>query len=274
MQLKGWIKNKSKLTGAHPNVLLQSYMLERFLERVSLSPYRENVILKGGFLIASMVGIGKRSTMDIDTTVKGLAINRESLEGMLREVIAIDVADGVSFDILDIQNIHDINEYDDFRISLLAVHQTIRINMTIDVTTGDTIIPCEIEYHYKLMFEDRTISVMAYNLCTILAEKIETILKRSIGNTRGRDFYDVYLLLSTDRDALSKSDLRQAIRAKAVERGSIPAIESHAKILGDIATNPDIAKIWDGYTKRYSYAQGISLTDILSQIASVFEGSL
>ena len=230
MQLKDWMKNKSKQTGTHANILLQNYMLERFLERVSVSAYRQNLILKGGFLIAAMVGVDKRSTMDMDTTVKGLPVSREGIERILREITAIDADDGVSFEIQDIKNIH-----------------------------------------YRLMFEDRTIPVMAYNLNTILAEKIETILVRGVGNTRGRDYYDAYLLLSINKGTLSKPELLHALRVKAEERGSAPALEGHRKILGDIAASPDIAKIWDGYARRYPYAKGIALQDILALIAWVFE---
>ena len=272
-QLKSWIKNKSKETGTHATELLQNYMLERFLERMSLSPYRENMILKGGFLIAAMVGVDKRSTMDMDTTVKGLSVNREEIEKILRGIIAIDAGDGVIFEIKDIKNIHDISEYDDFRVSLLARLFTLRVNMSIDITTGDAIIPREIEYQYKLMFEDRTIPVMAYNLYTILAEKLETILVRSVGNTRGRDFYDAYLLLSANRDTLTRSELLHAIKVKSEERKSVPATRNHTKILSDIAASPDIAKIWDSYSKRYHYAKDIALPDILALIAWVFEGA-
>ena len=271
MQLKGWIKNKSKETGTHANELLQNYMLERFLERMSHSPYRGNMILKGGLLIAAMVGVDRRSTMDMDTTVKGLPISREGIEGILRDIIAIDIDDGVSFEIKDIKNIHDVSEYDDYRVGLLAVFHTLRISMSIDITTGDSIIPREIEYHYKLMFEDRTIPVMAYNLNTILAEKIETILVRSVGNTRGRDFYDAFLLLSANRNVLNRPELIHAIKIKAEERGSVPAIENQAKILNDIAASPDVEKIWDNYKKRYHYAKGVNLPDILALIAWVFE---
>jgi predicted nucleotidyltransferase component of viral defense system len=270
-QLKAWIKNKSRQTGVPANTLLQSYMMERLLERVSISPYRGNIILKGGFLIAAMVGLGRRSTMDMDTTVKGLPVSRESIEDILREIISIDADDGIVFEIRGIKNIHDISEYDDFRVSLHAAFHTILVNIKIDITTGDAVIPHEIEYPYRLMFEDRTIPVMAYNLCTVLAEKIETILSRNVTNTRGRDFYDVYILLSMHRDTLSRPELLHALRAKAEERGSISFIESYAKHLGDIAVSPEIAKIWMGYAKGYPYARGIALPDILALIAWVFD---
>ncbi len=271
-QLKDWIKNKSKETGTPANTLLQSYMLERFLERVSRSPYRDNMILKGGFLIAAMVGVDKRSTMDMDTTIKGMPVTRETIEDMLNEIISIDAGDDVAIEMRDIKNIHDISEYDDFRASLTAVFQKVRVDMKIDITTGNTIIPREIEYNYRLMFEDRTIPVMAYNLYTILAEKIETILVRSVANTRGRDYYDVYLLLRTGRETLSREELFRAIRAKAEERGSVPALDNRGKILRDISESPDIAKIWDNYTRRYPYAKGIALPDILVLVTWVFEG--
>ena len=269
-QLKDWIKNKSKQTGAPANVLLQTYMMERLLERVSISSYRDNLILKGGFLIAAMVGIDRRTTMDMDATVKGLPVSREGITEILNEIIALNADDGVSFEIQDIKNIHDISEYDDFRVSLRAVFYTVRVNMKIDVTTGDAIIPREIEYPYRLMFEDRTIPVMAYNLYTILAEKIETILSRNVTNSRGRDFYDAYILLSMNVDTLSRDELLNALRVKAEERESADAVENHTKHLRDIADSPEIAQIWAGYSRSYPYAKGIALSDILALIAWVF----
>ena len=271
-QLKAWLKNKSKQTGVPANVLLQTYMMERLLERVSLSSYRDNLILKGGFLIAAMIGIDRRTTMDMDTTVKDLPVSSESVKAMLDEIISIGVEDGVSFKIQNMVNIRNVSEYDDYRVSLCATLHTVRVIMKIDITTGDSIIPREIEYQYKLMFEDRTILVMAYNLYTILAEKIETILSRNVANSRGRDFYDTYILLLMNREMLVREELLRAIRIKAEERGSISAIDNYAKHLRDIAESPEIAKIWAGYIKNYSYANGIELADNLALIEWVFEG--
>ena len=270
-QLKDWLKNKSKQTRVPANALLQTYMMERLLERMSVSPYRENLILKGGFLIAAMVGVDRRSTMDMDTTLKGMVVSHEKLEEVLREIIAIDVGDGVSFEFESIQNIRDISEYDDFRVSLKASFHTIHVKMKLDVTTGDTIIPGAIEYSYPLMFEERTIPVMAYNLYTILAEKIETILSRNVTNTRGRDFYDIYMLLSENRSVLSKEELLHALRVKAEERGTARSVENYEKHLQDIANSPEVAKIWASYARSYSYAKGIALPEILSLTRWVFE---
>ena len=270
-QLKDWIKNKSKQTGVPVNLLLRSYMMERLLERISLSHYRENMILKGGFLIAAMVGIDRRSTMDMDATVKGLPVSRERIEEILLEVISVDASDGVSFEIQDIKNIHELSEYDDFRVSIRAAFYTVRTDMKIDITTGDTIFPHAIEYPFKLMFEDRTIPVMAYNLYTILAEKIETILSRNVTNSRGRDFYDAYMLLSINRDTLSKPELLHALHVKAEERNSVSYIENNAKHLQEIADSPEIAKIWAVYARNYPYAKGIALPEILVLIAWALE---
>ena len=271
IQLKDWIKNKSKQTGTQANVLLQTYMMERLLERISISVYRENLILKGGFLIAAMIGVDKRATMDMDTKVKGLMVNREEIQNILREIIGIDVDDSISFEILNINNIHDISEYDDFRVSLRANFQTIRVSLKIDITTGDAIIPHEIEYRYKLMFEDRTIPIMAYNLYTILAEKIETILSRNVTNSRGRDFYDIYTLLSMNIDSLSQEELLRAIRVKAEDRNSVSDVEKYEEHLRNIANSPEIEQIWVAYSKNYPYAKGIALSDILRLINWVFE---
>jgi predicted nucleotidyltransferase component of viral defense system len=246
-------------------------MMERLLERISLSPYRENLILKGGFLIAAMIGIDKRTTMDMDATIKGLPVTREKIEKLFNEILSINVDDQTAFEIQSIKPIRDVSEYDDFRITIQATLHKIRTNMKVDITTGDVIIPREINYPYKLMFEERAIPVMAYNIYAILAEKIETILVRNVSNTRGRDFYDVYILLFYNGGELSRITLLHSLQEKAKERGSVFVIDDHAKYLKNIAASPDIAKIWDDYSKKYPYAKGITLVDIISLIEWVFK---
>ncbi|MCL2655733.1 MAG: nucleotidyl transferase AbiEii/AbiGii toxin family protein [Coriobacteriia bacterium] len=268
-QLKAWLKNKTEQTGAPTNTLLQNYMMERFMERVSVSRYRENIILKGGFLITALVGVDKRSTMDIDATIKSLPIDREQVEKIIQELITLDIDDQVSFEITSIKNIHEVSDYDDFRIGLMATLFTVRVPLKIDLTVGDEVIPREIEYPYQLMFEDRTIPLMAYNVITILAEKIEGILTRNIANTRARDFYDVYLLFALNREVLSKSELRNALRIKADERGSLAVVEDADRYLEMIVNSSDLAQIWESYSKRYPYACGITFTDVCSAVQQV-----
>ena len=272
MQLKAWVNNKSKKTGIPAPELMKIFMLERLLERISLSNYRDKLILKGGFLIASMIGVNLRSTADIDTTVKNIEMNRNSIINIMQEVITTDVDDGIVFVIQSVTEIHEESEYDDFRMMLLAKFEKVKEHVQVDFTTGYVIIPHEIEYQYKLMFEDRTISVMSYNLNTILSEKIEAILSRHIEGTRARDYYDIYMLVSLYKDTLCRKDVLNAIRIKAQERGTQKYIEEYSKYIHSISDSPEIAKVWQNYTKEHTYAEGIKLSDTISAITWLFEG--
>jgi predicted nucleotidyltransferase component of viral defense system len=268
-QLKDWINNLAKRNNLVANTVLQNYIMERFLERVAVSLYKDNFILKGGFLIAAMVGIDLRSTLDMDTTIKGLPVDKYTIEKMINEILSIDIGDNVTFSMKSIKNIHDVSEYDDFRIGIEAAFFTMRVNMKLDITTGDVIIPREIEYSFKLMFEDRNIIIKAYNLNTILAEKIETVLVRNVSNTRARDFYDIHILLTTRTLDINMEELKQAINKKAEERNSVDYINNYEKYLTDILESPDMQKIWNSYREKYIYANDIELTDILKSIEKI-----
>ena len=268
-QLKDWISNVSKENNIIANTVLQNFMMERLLERIAVSRYKDNFILKGGFLIAAMIGIDMRSTLDMDTTIKGVPVNRDTVKNMLSEILSIDLDDNVSFRLKNIKNIHDVTDYDDFRISIEAQFFTIKVNMKLDITTGDVIIPGEVEYSFKLMFEEREIAIKAYNLDTILAEKIESILARNVANTRARDYYDVYILLTLQKKNIDLDSLRNAIKEKAKERNTLIYIEDKDKYLKDIEESEDLQKIWHSYAKKYPYAEGIQfsqITNILREI--------
>ena len=270
-QLKDWINNKAKENNLIANTVLQNFMMERLLERISVSKYKDNFILKGGFLIAAMIGIDMRSTMDMDTTIKGVPVNRDAIEVILNEILSIDLEDNVNFKLENIKNIHDISDYDDFRVSVEAQFFTIRVKMKIDITTGDVIIPREVEYSFKLMFEERYISIKAYNLNTILAEKVESILVRNVANTRARDFYDVYILLSLRRKDINIESLRSAIITKAEERNTLVYIENNEKYLRDIEVSEDLKAIWESYTRKYPYAKGIQFSEITNILREIFK---
>lgn len=271
-QLKDWIKNKAEKNNLIANTILQNFMMERLLERISVSKYKDNFILKGGFLIASIVGINMRSTLDMDTTMKGILVNRKTIEEILNEILLIDLDDNVFFVLKNIKKIRDISDYDDYRISVEAHFFKIRVNMKIDITTGDIIIPREVDYSYKLMFEERDISIKAYNLDTVLAEKIESILARNVANTRARDYYDVYILLTLRKNDINLSDLRNAIKEKAIERKTLIYVENNAKYIKEIEESEDLQRIWASYSKKYPYAADIvfsEITDILKRIFKV-----
>jgi len=272
-QLKDWINNFSKKNNIQANTLLQNYMMERFLERISASKYRENFILKGGFLISALVGLDMRSTMDMDTTVKGLTVTQDSLEDILNEIILIDLNDNVMFHLASFKPIHDAGDYDDFRVSIIAQFFTIKVTLKLDITTGDVIIPSDMDYSFKMMFEERSISIRAYNLYTILAEKIESILARNVTNTRARDFYDVYILTALRKDEIEISTLLDAIQRKAVERDTSMYFENHEKYLKDIEESDYLQEIWVAYSSKYPYANGISFKDIMSVLRGLFLAS-
>ena len=261
-QLKDWINNMAKNNNLIANTLLQNFMMERFLERISISKYKDNFIIKGGFLIAAIVGLDMRSTMDIDSTIKGISINRKSLEKILNEILSIQIDDNVTFILKDMKNIHDISEYDDFRVSVEASLFTIKVNMKIDITTGDIIIPREIDYSFKLMFEDRSIIIKAYNINTILAEKIESILSRNIANTRARDYYDVYILMTLKKNEIDLINLKNAIMQKAEDRNTIIYVKKKDKYLSDIDESEYLKTIWKAYTLKFPYAKDIQFTEI------------
>jgi Domain of unknown function (DUF1814). len=208
--------------------------------------------------------------MDMDITIKGLPVDKDTVENIVNEILAIDVGDNVTFSIKSIKSIHDVSEYDDFRITIEAMFFTVRVIMKIDITTGDVIIPKEVDYSFKLMFEDRSIVIKAYNVITILAEKIESILVRNVSNTRARDFYDVYILLTTRTSDINKDSLRHAIERKAEERDSVSFLENYRKYIADIFESPDVLKIWTAYKEKYVYANDIEFSDIIKCIEEVF----
>lgn len=257
--------------GIPSNTIIQTYMMERFLERISESVYSDNFIIKGGFLIASILGLNLRSTMDIDTTITGLPIDKESIERILYEIVNVEVDDNVSFKIVNIKPIHDVSEYDDFRINLEATFFTIKQNIKIDTTTGDLIIPEEIDFQYKLLFDEKEIQIKAYNLETIIAEKIETIISRNVLNTRARDYYDIYVLKKTKWHLINVELLVDAIVKKFKERDSMIYLKDIARIYEEMSRSSDLRSAWNNYQKKYDYAQGIDYSDVLGEVLKIVE---
>lgn len=178
-QLKDLIRNLSKKNAADAQILMRNYMMERFLERISLSEYRDRFVLKGGMLVAAMVGLDTRSTMDMDATVKGFPVNEASVKDMVEKILAVPVNDGVSFRVKRVQSIMDEAEYPGVRVSMETTFDGVITPLKVDISTGDVITPKEVRYRFKLMLEDRSIEVWAYNLETVLAEKLESIIYRA-----------------------------------------------------------------------------------------------
>lgn len=265
-QLKDWIKNKETSEGIPSNTLLNYYMMERLLERISLSDYNDNFIFKGGFLISSMIGINLRSTLDMDATLKGIPISEKEIIEIINSIISVELNDNISLDIVNLKRIHSSGEYGDFRVTIEANLFNIKEFLKIDLTTGDVVIPKEIEYSYKLMFEDRTISINVYHLYTILAEKIETVLSRNIANTRAKDFYDIYILVKLNKVNIDKDKFIEALKEKCVERNSVMYLESYERYVGLIQNSSELKEIWNNYQSKNEYARDVSWSEIINSL--------
>jgi predicted nucleotidyltransferase component of viral defense system len=268
-QLKGSMRNIAKNRNLRPQEILQMYLFERIIERLSLSKFRNNFILKGGLLIASMIGVESRSTLDMDTTVIGIPMNKETICEAIHEMIQIDVGDGIKFTFQRIESIREVDEYNNFRVHLKASYGKIDAPMKIDITTGDVITPAAIEYSFKLLLEDKNVLVMAYNLETILAEKYETIMRRNIGTTRARDFYDLYTLFKSRISEIQKSNFTSAVKNTANKRGSLEYIIGWKEICEDIRNEKALEMLWNNYKKVNQYAAGISYEAVIDNLVDV-----
>jgi len=271
MQLKGIIKNMSAKTGVRANVLLQNYMLERLLERISVSEYKWKFVLKGGMLISAMVGLDSRTTMDMDATIKGIDFSKEALLSIIDHIIDVPVQDDVSFSLKGIEEIREASEYGGYRVSLDATYETIVVSLKIDISTGDTITPKEVLYSFDLLFENRKIEILAYNIETVLAEKFETIISRGIINTRARDFYDIYILPTLQKENINWNDFKKALATTATNRMTIYKIDNSLSILEEIKENKAMQEIWKDYTKKFDYAEGILFENIITAMVKLFE---
>ena len=231
--LKGKIRNIANSKNLRSQEVLQMFFFERFLERLSKSKYKLNFVIKGGLLISSMIGIDNRTTMDMDTTIKGVPLKEEVIRNIISEIINVEVNDGIEFEITNISHIRE-EEYENFRVHLIANFDKIKNDMKIDITTGDTITPKEIEYLYPCMFQEESLRVLAYPLETILAEKYENVIKRNISTTRMRDFYDLYNLYNLRKEEIDFDILKQAIISTANRRESLPLMKQAIEIIEDI----------------------------------------
>ena len=259
-QLKDLIRNMSKKKSADAQILMRNYMMERFLERISLSEYKNQFILKGGMLVAAMVGLDARATMDLDATIKGTNVSVEDVEMIISQIISIPLDDGVSFRVKRIS------------VSMETKFDGVITPLKIDISTGDVITPREIKYKFNLMLEDRTIEVWAYNLETVLAEKLETVVSRNVTNTRMRDFYDIYILQKLYGEQLQKQVLWTALVATAKKRGTLDLIEAEdiREIFDEIESSPVMETLWKTYQKNYSYAADISWHAIVKSICALY----
>ena len=263
-QIKGAIRNISKKTGVNPNSLLQMCLFEGILEKLSKSKYSENFILKGGLLISSLIGVDMRSTMDMDTTIRGIPLNEESITKILNEILAIKIDADIEYNLIKLLPIRQEDVYEDFCASISCIFGKINATLNIDITTGDVITPREMNYSYSKILEEGTISIMTYTIETILAEKFETISSRNITTTRARDFYDLYMIYSIYKDKIDKDILRKAIERTSKHRGSLETALQYKEIV-ELFRESEIPKeLWKKYTQNNPYAKDVDFLDTIS----------
>ena len=272
-QLKDLIRNLSKKKSADAQILMRNYMMERFLERISLSEYKNQFILKGGMLVAAMVGLDARATMDLDATIKGTNVSVEDVEMIISQIISIPLDDGVSFRIKRISEIMEEADYPGVRVRMETKFDGVITPLKIDISTGDIITPREIKYNFNLMLENRTIEVWAYNLETVLAEKLETVISRNVTNTRMRDFYDIYILQKLYGEQLSKDVLWDALVATAKKRETLEQIETEDidEVFDEIQSSSVMENLWKAYQRNYSYSADIPWHTIMKSIRTLYE---
>lgn len=270
MSLKAKIRNIAKQKNIPAQVILQNYMFERLLVRLSASEYKEKFVLKGGMLVAAIVGLDNRATMDMDTTLKNLPLTPEAIRSALEDICSIAFDDGVVYEIGTISPIRKDDIYGGYRVMLNARFDIMLTPLSIDVSTGDVITPHAVQYNFSEIFDDeKSYELWAYNIETVMAEKVETILRRGIFNTRPRDFYDAYILTTTQKFDITVFE--DALKATANHRGTTNQIADVSSILHNIEESPELKTMWDKYRKQFSYAKDITYEQIMDSIKALLK---
>ena len=264
--LKVKVSNIALSTNIPNKYLIQSFMFEALLKRISVSKYKDKFIIKGGLLLSSIFGVNLRSTMDLDTTIKGLPLDRTTITKVINEIISIDLKDNIK---LEIENIKDIREeelYSGFNINLKAEFDGLRTNLMIDITTGDVITYKEVQFEYKTLFDNEIVNIMTYNYETIIAEKFEAIISRNIDNTRMKDYYDLYMFVNLKWNDIDKTILRKAIFNTSEKRETLNYIENADKYIELINEDSKLKSLWKNYQNNYAYAKDISFENTIAAI--------
>ena len=270
-QIKGAIRNISKKTGVNPNSLLQMCLFEGVLEKLSKSKYRKNFILKGGLLISSLIGIDMRSTMDMDTTIKGIPVNEKTISKIVKEILEIEIDADIDYKLVKLTPIRQKDVYEDFCAKISCTFGKINAVLNIDITTGDVITPREMRYFYSKILESGTIPIMTYTIESVIAEKFETISSRNITTTRARDFYDLYMLYHLYKDKIDKDILREAIERTSEHRGSIKSVSQYKEVVDLFKISGTTKTLWEKYIKSNPYAKDIDFLETITAYEKIGE---
>ena len=256
-------KKLAKDSGLTQLELYQRFMFERILERISVSKYNENFILKGGLLLSAMLGINSRSTRDMDISIKGIDVSQEKMLKILNEILSIDIDDKVKFEVVNITDIRADDEYGGNKYHLVGRLENLKVSLEIDISTGDEITPKELNFEYISIFDNKKINIGTYNIETILSEKIETIFSRDKYNTRMKDYYDVYFFLMKLKKDINIKIFKQALNNTLRKREAFDYYNDYKQILDLIAEDDRITNYWNTYKKKNKYAENIEFKDIV-----------
>ncbi len=270
-QVKGAIRNISRKTGVNPNSLLQMCLFEGVLEKLSKSKYSENFILKGGLLISSLIGIDMRSTMDMDTTIKGIPVNEKTISKILKEILEIEIDADIDYKLIKLIPIRQKDVYEDFCAKISCTFEKINAVLNIDITTGDIITPREMRYFYSKILEPGTIPIMTYTIESVIAEKFETISSRNITTTRARDFYDLYMLYHLYKDKINEDILRKAIKRTSEHRGSVKSVSQYKEVVDLFKISGTTKNLWEKYIKSNPYAKDIDFLETINVYEKIGE---
>ena len=269
--LKAKTSNLAKQTNIPNKYIIQNFMFEALLKRISNSNYKDKFIIKGGLLLSSIFGVNLRSTMDLDTTIKGLPLNKSTITKVITEIINIDLKDNITFEIENIRDIREEDLYSGYNVNLKADFDGLKTNLMIDITTGDIITYKEVEFKYNTLFDNDTINIMTYNYETIIAEKFESIISRNIDNTRMKDYYDLYMFVNLKWNDINKETLRKAIINTSKARETLDYIDNASKYIELISDDERLKALWNSYQNNYEYAKDIEFVDTINAIKVISE---
>lgn len=269
--LKAKVSNLSAITNIPNKYLIQNFMFESFLKRIAVSKYKDKFIFKGGLLLSSIFGVDLRSTMDLDTTIKGLLLDRKTITKVINEIISIDLEDNIKLEIENVRDIREEEQYSGYNVNIKAEFDGLKTNLMIDITIGDVITYKEVEFKYTTLFDNETINIMAYNYETIIAEKFETIISRNVDNTRMKDYYDIYMFVNLKWDDINKDTLIKAIHNTSKVRDTLDYIDSANEYVELIRIDDKLKLLWDSYSLNYEYASDISFEDTINAIKVISE---
>lgn len=267
-------KELAKKSGLTQLELYQRFMFERILERISLSKYNDNFILKGGLLLSAMLGIESRSTRDMDISIKGIDVSDEKMIQILNEILSLDINDGVKFNIVNITDIRKDDKYGGNKYHLEGKLENLKVKLEIDISTGDKITPKQLKYEYTSLFENKKILIDTYNIETILAEKIETILTRGIYNSRMKDYYDIYFFLTELKNEIDEDTMKKALKNTAIQRNSLNNLKDYKLILSNLINQERIHKNWNSYKNKTKYAKDIEFDNIIKVLLNFLDKNL